>query len=74
MNGGKIFVSLVFLLLTVACSYGVYAIASMILSGVAAGNWLMVIGGGILAYFFGVILLAGAIIFAILFFISLGTR
>ena len=71
MDSGKIFLSTVFFLLMLACAYGVYALVSMILSGVATGNWLMVIGGGILAYLFAGLLIAGTIGFFLLFILAI---
>jgi hypothetical protein len=74
LNSGKILMSTVFFLLMLACAYGVYSIANMVLSGIANKNWFLLIGGGILAYFFGFLLVIGAIAFFVLFVMSLTWR
>jgi len=48
------------------CGYGVYSLAAMIYNGVMGQNWLMAIAGGVLAYFFGALLVIGAILFIVL--------
>jgi len=50
----------------VLCGYGVYKLAEIIINGAGAGNWLMVIAGGVLAYIFGGLLVVGAIGLALL--------
>lgn len=48
------------------CGWGVYGIISMVINGVISQNWLLAIAGGLLAYFFGILLLIGAILLTIL--------
>ena len=71
MDGGKIFASVICFLLMLACAYGLYGILSLILSGISAGNWIMVIGGGILGYLFAGVLGVGVLAFFVLFIFSL---
>ena len=38
--------------LTILCTYIIYSLVVLIISGASSGNWLMVLAGGILAYLF----------------------
>jgi hypothetical protein len=59
---GRLLVCLAGLLLCAGTGYGIYWLGSLIFGGALAGNWLMVIAGGILAYLFIGLLVAGFII------------
>ena len=74
MKGERIFLAALFFVLMAACAYGAYSIANMIVSGIVAQNWFLVIGGGILAYFFLGILIIGFIVSLALFLFALTTK
>jgi len=55
----NIFGALLGVLLTIGSGYTIYSLINMILTGVVEGNWLSVVAGGILVYFFiGVLIIA----------------
>lgn len=49
-------------LISLGSSYGIWKLIEMILSGVSEGNWIMVLAGGILIYFFIGFLILGFIL------------
>jgi len=70
---GRIIGSVLSFLAAAICGFGVYSLATMIYSGVMTQNWLMAIAGGLLAYFFGALLVVGIIAFAVLGIFVLGS-
>ncbi len=48
--------------LMVLCGYGIWRLISLLLMGILSANWLMVIGGGVLMYFFIGLLACGVVV------------
>jgi len=63
---GRLLGALAFWIGAGLCIFGIYKLVEMILQGANAGNWLLVLAGGILIYLFGAVLGIVGIILTIL--------
>jgi len=62
-----LFLILIGLIFTICCGSGLWWLIHMLLGGISTGNLVTIVGGGILAYLFFGLLVAGLIVGLALF-------